>query len=66
MKTCFVLFTNAVETEGRVEVIWDPIPGFADEFGKVGVHGLPVFIISVAAARFISWIVDCYHTYMCS
>lgn len=56
---CFVLFTNAIETEGRVDVIWNPIPGFTDEFGKAGIHGLPVFIIS-AAARFISWIVS-YH-----
>lgn len=60
MKKFFVLFTNAIETEGRVDVIWNPIPGFTDEFGKAGIHGLPVFIISVAAARFISWIVS-YH-----
>lgn len=54
MKKFFVLFTNAIETEGRVDIIWNPIPGFTGEFGKAGIHGLPLFIISVAAARFIS------------
>lgn len=58
MKKSLVLFTNAIETEGRVDVIWNPIPGFTDEFGKAGIHGLPVFIISVAAVRFVSWIVS--------
>lgn len=48
--TFFVLFTNAIETEGRVDIIWNAIPGFPNEFGKAGVHGLPVFVISVAAA----------------
>lgn len=52
MKTFFVLFTNAIETKGRVDVIWNAVPGFPNEFGKAGVHGLPVFVISAAAARF--------------
>lgn len=55
IKIFCVLFTNAIETEGRVDVIWNAIPGFPNEFGKVGIHGLPLFIISVtAAAIFIS------------
>lgn len=46
----FFVFTNAIETEGRVDVIWNAVPGFPNKFGKAGVHGLPVFVISVAAA----------------
>lgn len=50
MKKFFVLFTNAIETEGGVNVIWNAIPGFPNEFGNAAVRGLPVFVISVAAA----------------
>lgn len=46
----FFVFTNAIDTEGRVDVIWNAVPGFPNAFGKAGVHGLPVFVIPVAAA----------------
>ena len=41
------LFTDAIETEGSIYVIWDAIPGISNKFGEASVHSLRIFIVSV-------------------
>jgi len=46
-KIYYYVFTNAIQAEGRVDAIWDAIPGISNKSGKARVHFLPVFIVSV-------------------
>lgn len=39
------MLTDAIQTKGRVNAVWDSVPGVSDELGEARVHLFLGFIV---------------------